>query len=162
MFPEETLKLAQQVVTTASAKGKKIATAESCTGGLISGVLTEISGSSACVDRSFVTYSNEAKMELLGVNPETLEKYGAVCRRTAKEMSVGARELGGSDIAISVTGIAGPGGGSVQKPVGLVYLCLCTEDGYTEYKDHFTGNRQEVRIQTINTALNMILDALNA
>lgn len=108
-------------------RGMTISAAESCTGGMFAAAMTDVAGVSACFDRSLVTYSNEAKMEELGVRPETLEEYGAVSEETAREMAEGIRRISGSDLGVSVTGIAGPGGGSEEKPVGLVYVALASE-----------------------------------
>jgi nicotinamide-nucleotide amidase len=111
------------------ARGLKIATAESCTGGLVAGALTEIAGSSDVVDRGFVTYSNEAKQAMLGVPAATLKRYGAVSAETAAAMAKGALKHSLADIAVAVTGVAGPGGGSKQKPVGLVYFAAASRNG---------------------------------
>ena len=115
---------AKQVIELARTRGVKIATAESCTGGLIAGALTDIAGSSAVVDRGFVTYSNSAKMEMLEVSPETLQAHGAVSSQTAQQMAEGALAHSQASLTVSVTGIAGPGGGSADKPVGLVWFGL--------------------------------------
>lgn len=138
-----------------------LVTAESCTGGMIAAAITDLSGSSSIFDRGFVTYSNEAKMDSLGVKAETLEKYGAVSEHTAKEMAQGALKNSNATIAISVTGIAGPTGGSDEKPVGLVYIGLCKNDETPlAFKNIFKGDRSEVRVQTLDTALNLILKNL--
>lgn len=122
MFSAEIIKLATEVLELARKNKYQIATAESCTGGLIIGALTEIAGSSDVVDRGFVTYSNQAKHETILVNSETLENFGAVSKETALEMVDGALNQSNASIAVSVTGIAGPGGGSIDKPVGLVHI----------------------------------------
>ena len=114
------------VLDACRARGWKVATAESCTGGLVAGALTEIAGSSDVVDRGFVTYSNEAKQQMLGVPKSTLERFGAVSRETAEEMARGALAQSLADITVSITGIAGPGGGSADKPVGLVHFAAAT------------------------------------
>ena len=111
------------------ARGLKIATAESCTGGLVAGALTEIAGSSDVVDRGFVTYSNEAKQQMLGVPAATIEKHGAVSRETAEAMARGALGNANADLVVSITGIAGPGGGSADKPVGLVHFAAASRSG---------------------------------
>src|SRR5690349_19091539 len=118
MFSAALLARAEKLLVDARAKGFKIATAESCTGGLVAGLLTEIPGSSDVVERGFVTYSNEAKAELLGVPHPTLEAHGAVSEQTARAMAQGALKHSRADLAVAVTGIAGPGGGSADKPVG--------------------------------------------
>ncbi len=122
-----------------------ISTAESCTGGLLSKYLTDIPGSSAYFTGGLVTYSNESKIKLLGVKEKTLEKYGAVSEHTAREMAAGVKRLFGTDIAVSITGIAGPDGGSKGKPVGTVYLGLLVKNKLFLYKKFFEGNRKEVR-----------------
>ena len=122
MFEAKTLSLAQTVLDACRARGWHVATAESCTGGLVAGALTAIAGSSDVVERGYVTYSNEAKSELLGVAPETIAAHGAVSAETAAAMAQGALARAPVDLTISVTGVAGPGGGSVAKPVGLVIL----------------------------------------
>lgn len=136
--------------------GLTAATAESCTGGMIAEKITRIPGSSECFGCGYVTYSNEQKMRLLGVKKETLDKYGAVSEQTALEMSRGARETSGADIAAAVTGIAGPGGGSEEKPVGLVYISICTKDTHKAFKYNFAGNREMVRERTSLYALDLI------
>lgn len=138
------------------------ATAESCTGGLIVATLTDIPGSSSMVDRGFVTYSNEAKMEMLGVQASTLEAHGAVSRETALEMAAGALAHSHAGIALAVTGIAGPDGGSAEKPVGLVWFGLArTGKAPVAEKRIFENNgRDFVRRQTVRTALEMGLKAL--
>ena len=140
--------------------GKKIATAESCTGGMVAAALTDIAGSSDVVDRGFVTYSNEAKMEMLDVDPATLEKHGAVSEETAIEMAEGALDNSNADITISVTGIAGPTGGTEEKPVGLVYMAVATPEQTKAFRHHFAGDRAKIREKTVNAALQHILDIL--
>jgi nicotinamide-nucleotide amidase len=120
---------AAQVLKVFRARGLKIATAESCTGGLVAGALTEIAGSSDVVDRGFVTYSNAAKEAMLGVPAATIERYGAVSAETAAAMAAGALNNSLADITVAITGIAGPGGGSKQKPVGLVHFAAASRDG---------------------------------
>jgi nicotinamide-nucleotide amidase len=120
---------ATQVLKVFRARGLKIATAESCTGGLVAGALTEIAGSSDVVDRGFVTYSNAAKEAMLGVPAATLKRYGAVSTETAAAMAAGALKNSEADITVAITGIAGPGGGSAQKPVGLVHFAAASRDG---------------------------------
>jgi nicotinamide-nucleotide amidase len=120
---------ATQVLKVFRARGLKIATAESCTGGLVAGALTEIAGSSDVVDRGFVTYSNAAKEAMLGVPAATLKRYGAVSAETASAMAAGALKNSEGDITVAITGIAGPGGGSAQKPVGLVHFAAASRDG---------------------------------
>jgi len=124
----ETRALAVRVLDACRARGWKVATAESCTGGLVAGALTEIAGSSDVVDRGFVTYSNAAKMAMLGVPETTLNMFGAVSRQTAEAMAQGALERAGVDLTVAITGVAGPGGGSAAKPVGLVHLAATSGD----------------------------------
>lgn len=142
----------------AKAGGLKIATAESCTGGLIVGCLTEVAGSSAAVERGFVTYSNEAKMELLGVPVLLLQTHGAVSEPVARAMAVGAVERSHADIAVAVTGIAGPGGGTATKPVGLVHFAAHRRDGASVHEVHEFGDigRSIVRLKAVQTALGLI------
>ncbi|MBO6719641.1 MAG: CinA family protein [Rhizobiaceae bacterium] len=138
------------------------ATAESCTGGLIIATLTEIPGSSSMVDRGFVTYSNEAKMEMLGVSKSTLDAHGAVSRETALQMAAGAVAHSRASIAIAVTGIAGPDGGSAEKPVGLVWFGLCQRGSEPQAMKRVFDNRGRlyVRHETARTALNWGIEAL--
>lgn len=160
LFAEGILKQAEAVIRQYTAHGRQIATAESCTGGMIAGALTEISGSSAVVDRGFITYSNEAKMDLLGVMPATLERFGAVSRETALQMVRGALFRSRADAAVAVTGIAGPGGGSDDKPVGLVHLAAMRRDGTLLHRQMRYGDlgRDGIRAATIRTALDMLME----
>jgi nicotinamide-nucleotide amidase len=153
----ELLELAEKLGQSLKAKGKKIATAESCTGGGIAQIITEVPASSAWFDRGFVTYSNSAKVQMLGVRQETLEKYGAVSAETAKEMVTGALAHSEADIAIAVTGIAGPEGGSPDKPVGMVFIAWAWKNGnYKVEKMQFSGNRHRIREQTVKMAIERI------
>lgn len=138
-------------------KGLTLSSAESCTGGLFAGTVTEVAGVSACFDRGLVTYSNQAKMDELGVKAETLEKYGAVSAETAMEMAAGLHKVSGSDVCVSVTGIAGPGGGTEEKPVGLVYVGLYYdgEVSYRELRLRNTG-RKWIRYRSVLNMLDMI------
>ena len=139
-------------------KNMTIATAESCTGGMIGAALTSVSGVSECYGFGVVTYANEAKEKLLGVSHTTLETVGAVSYETACEMAQGALKLSGADIAISVTGIAGPGGGTEEKPVGLVYIGIAQKNGEVKaYKNNFLGGRDAVRTQTVAKALGLAI-----
>ena len=154
--------LARAVLDACAARGIMLATAESCTGGMIVAALTDIAGSSAVVDRGFVTYSNAAKMEMLGVANATLDTYGAVSRETAGEMADGALARSRAGIAVSVTGIAGPGGGSADKPVGLVWfgLAVAGRPTATERRVFEDNGRGFIREQTVLHALGMVLKAL--
>lgn len=147
------------------AKNKTIAFAESCTGGLISKRLTDVPGASEVFGYGFCTYANEAKMSILGVKKETLDAHGAVSKETAEEMALGALKVSGADIAVSVTGIAGPGGGTKEKPVGLVYAGIATKNGVSHKKlllaQHKGHDRDYVRILTASNAFKMALDEIN-
>ena len=137
-------------------KKLKVTCAESCTGGMVAEKITSVPGASECFDCGYVTYSNEQKTELLGVSAETLKSAGAVSEETALEMSKGALEKSGADIAVSITGIAGPEGGTDEKPVGLVYISVCTEDFHKAYKFNLTGERGMVRERAALYALDLI------
>lgn len=142
------------------ARGLRLATAESCTGGLIAAALTHVAGSSDVLDRGFVTYSNDAKSELLGVPAELIVACGAVSEPVARRMAQGALERSSADIAVSVTGVAGPGGGSAEKPVGTVWFGLARRGG-TERTERlvFDGDRGAVRLATVRHAFTLILRA---
>ncbi len=137
-----------------------VATAESCTGGLVAGALTDIAGSSAVVDRGFVTYTNESKQQMLGVPVETLNKFGAVSRETAEAMARGALVHAHADIVVSITGIAGPGGGSADKPVGLVHFAAASRGGKLIHRERRFGDvgRAEVRRLSVLEALAMLTE----
>jgi nicotinamide-nucleotide amidase len=156
--------LAQEIITACTKGGLMIATAESCTGGLIAGVLTEIAGSSTVVDRGFVTYSNEAKVGMLGVAPDLIGAKGAVSREVAVAMAEGAIRASRADIAVAVTGIAGPGGGSPEKPVGLVHFAVAVRGGATTHAEQRFGDigRSAVRLATVKAALEMVQAAYTA
>ena len=142
-------------------KGMTIATAESCTGGMLGAALTSVPGISDCYGYGVVTYSNEAKEKLLGVNHNTLAEHGAVSPETALEMACGALNISGADIAVSITGIAGPGGGTLEKPVGLVYVGIAQKDlKNSVHKLMLKGNRQEVRSQVIDNVIRLIIDSI--
>jgi nicotinamide-nucleotide amidase len=138
--------------------GLKVATAESCTGGLVAGALTDIAGSSDVVDRGFVTYSNEAKLQMLGVPSETLRDYGAVSRQTAEAMARGAIARSNAQVAVAITGIAGPSGGSANKPVGLVHFAAASHGGALTHKEMRYGDigRSKVRHKSVLQALAML------
>ena len=159
-FADATLKLAEKIIENCAARELSLAAAESCTGGLIAACLTEIPGSSAVVDRGFVTYSNRAKQELLGVAADILLGHGAVSAEVAEAMAIGAKKRANVDLAIAVTGIAGPGGGSAAKPVGLVYLALAHKEQVQIAREIFPGDRQAVRQATLMRALVMIEEVL--
>lgn len=161
---EDLVPAARDIISRATEANVMIATAESCTGGLIAGILTEISGSSAVVDRGFVTYSNEAKQDMLGVSGSTLDTYGAVSHQAAAEMADGALARSRAAITVAVTGIAGPGGGSEAKPVGTVYFGLAVKGRQTEtFVEHFGDRgREQVRLLTVQNALKLVSNAINS
>ncbi|WGM31104.1 CinA family protein [Brevundimonas sp. NIBR11] len=160
MFPDDIQQMAAAVIAAASARGWTVATAESCTGGLIAGALTAVAGSSAVMDRGFVTYSNAAKSEMLGVPAETVLTFGAVSEPTARAMAAGARVTAGVDLAVSVTGIAGPGGGSDEKPVGLVHFGCAGAEGVSHEAHRFGDlGRERVRLESVRVALGLLLTA---
>jgi nicotinamide-nucleotide amidase len=153
--------LAAEVGTALKEKGYMLATAESCTGGGIGEAITRIAGSSHWYDRGFITYSNHAKQEMLGVSPQTILQFGAVSEESAREMVRGALERSRANIAVSVTGIAGPDGGSPLKPVGTVCVAWMVKDSTPSAKTfHFDGTREQVRLLTIQAALQEICNIL--
>ena len=159
MKQEELEALAAKLGALLLANGEKLATAESCTGGWVAQCLTAISGSSDWFERGFVTYSNEAKQEMLGVEPETLLKHGAVSETTASAMAAGALRHSHANWALSITGIAGPAGGSLEKPVGSVCFGWVGPDGRVEVEScFFPGSREEIRSQSVAHALSGLLE----
>jgi nicotinamide-nucleotide amidase len=161
MLPTSTLTDAETLLAACRAKGIVLATAESCTGGLIAAALTAIAGSSDVVERGFVTYSNDAKTQMVGVPMPLIERYGAVSEQVAAAMASGALSRSRATIAVSVTGVAGPGGGSVEKPVGLVCFGLaCTGRSAITERHVFPGDRTDIRAATVAHALAMIRAAL--
>jgi nicotinamide-nucleotide amidase len=154
--------LARRVLDAARIRGLRLATAESCTGGLVAGALTEIAGSSDVVEAGLVVYSNAAKTALLGVPADLIARRGAVSAQTARAMAEGALVRTGADLAVSVTGIAGPGGGTPDKPVGLVYFATAmTNSEPVLHREVFTGrDRDGVRQASVRTALELLLDRL--
>ena len=156
----EVTNLAAEVVTLLKEKNKTLATAESCTGGMIGAAITSVPGSSEVYGFGFITYANEAKEKLLGVKHETLAAHGAVSPETAAEMAAGARRAANADIAIAVTGIAGPGGGTPEKPVGLVYVGISSDKGTRTLKLNLSGDRDQVRLQTCIKALGTVIEDL--
>jgi nicotinamide-nucleotide amidase len=153
--------LAREVGRRLRAAGELLVTAESCTGGWVSAVVTSVSGSSRWFERGFVTYSDVAKRQMLGVNKKTLRKHGAVSEETAREMAKGALKRSRGTIAVAVTGVAGPTGGSAAKPVGTV--CISWRKGKTSRSEtqHFKGNRESVRRQSVVRALDGVLELLD-
>lgn len=158
MFPERIRNLGLLVMDEAAERRVKIATAESCTGGLLAALFTEFSGSSKVLERGFVTYSNQAKAELLNVPGDILADYGAVSEPVARLMAEGALEASRANLAISITGIAGPGGGTPMKPVGTVHIACARENKAMLHEMLILGDigRHEVRMATLEAALNMI------
>jgi nicotinamide-nucleotide amidase len=154
LFPREMIEQAQDFLAALRAQGWKFATAESCTGGLIAALLTEIPGSSDVVDRGFVTYSNEAKTALVGVAPELIALHGAVSEPVVRAMAEGALKHSLADLTVAVSGVAGPGGGSLEKPVGRVEIAAASQ-GHTLYKRMNYGDlgRSEIRRRTVLDAL---------
>jgi nicotinamide-nucleotide amidase len=154
-------RLAERLLDLCRAQSLRLATAESCTGGLVAGAITEIAGSSDAFDRGFVTYSNAAKEEMLGVPRDVIERYGAVSAETARAMAQGAVERSFADIAVSITGIAGPGGGSAEKPVGLVHFaCLRKGFGVERVEARFgPDTREAIREASVRQALEMLIEA---
>ena len=148
------LKLAKYLYDKASSLNVKISTAESCTGGLLAGCITSISGASKIFDYGFVTYSNEAKTSLLSVPSKIIDKFGAVSPQTAEAMAIGALKVSKSDIALSITGVAG--GGTIYKPNGQVYFAIATPQSLISYFENFKGTRQAIRYQACSKALKII------
>ena len=159
MFPADIEPLAKTITDRASDAGIMLATAESCTAGLLVAALTTVSGSAKAVDRGFVTYSNAAKNQMLGVDAKLIDLHGAVSRAVAEAMAKGALETSGAGLAASVTGIAGPTGGTAEKPVGLVYIGVAELDGRTQVTEQRFGNigRSQVRQATLEAALKALL-----
>jgi nicotinamide-nucleotide amidase len=156
MLPDTTLDQARSLLALMDAKGMTLATAESCTGGLIAAALTAIAGSSSVVMGGFVTYANDAKHKMVGVRQESLAQHGAVSEEVAREMAEGARDRAGVSLALSCTGIAGPGGATPGKPVGLVFIGCAREGAPTIVERHvFPGDRAAVRAATVAAALNL-------
>lgn len=155
------MNLEETVVQTLLKKGYDITTAESCTGGMIASTLINVAGISRIYREGYITYSNEAKHKLLNVEKEALERYGAVSDVVAFQMAEGAAKAAGAKTALAVTGIAGPDGGTEEKPVGLVYIGCCVEGRVTVLKNLFHGDRLSIRQQTTEKALRMLLNRLN-
>jgi nicotinamide-nucleotide amidase len=161
MFPEDIQTLARQVIETAAAKGLVLVTAESCTGGLVAGALTAIAGSSAVVERGFVTYSNASKTDLLAVPADLIEAHGAVSEPVARAMARGALAGSGADLSVSVTGVAGPGGGTAEKPVGLVHFSAVGPNGEIHAMHRFGDiGRDQVRLASVRVALGLLLERM--
>lgn len=155
-----TTELAAELVGRLTEKHMTVSAAESCTGGLIAASIISAAGASAVINESFVTYSNEAKEKYAGVSHKTLEEYGAVSKETVTEMTLGCAQRAGADMAIASSGIAGPGGGTEEKPVGLVYIGCCIRGKIEVQKNIFDGDRQQVRQQTVIAALKLAIDMI--
>lgn len=163
MLPEATLEQARGLLALMDSKAMTLATAESCTGGLIAAAVTAIAGSSSVVMAGFVTYSNEAKHNMVGVGAESLAQHGAVSAEVAREMAEGARERAGVSLALSCTGIAGPGGATPGKPVGLVFIGCARDGAATLVERHvFPGDRAAVRAATVAAALDLARRSLTS
>jgi len=162
MFDRRLVHKAKEVLDACREGGLKLATAESCTGGLIAAVLTNVPGSSAVFERGFVTYSNEAKAEAIGVPADVIRRHGAVSEQVARAMAEGALSRSRADIAVSVTGIAGPDGGTAEKPVGLVHFACARREHATEAAAISFGDqgREKIRELSVMTALDMVLAAI--
>ena len=162
MFPKDLAEQASALLQSCRKAGVKVATAESCTGGLIAGCLTEIAGSSDVVDRGFITYSNEAKNVMLDVPMRLIERHGAVSEPVARTMAEGALNHSLAVLSVAVTGVAGPGGGTVGKPVGLVHLACAKRGGETRHRAERYGDlgRSGIREATIRTAMEMLMEQL--
>ena len=152
--------LEEKIVKELQNKGYTITTAESCTGGLLAGRILNVSGASAVYNEGHITYSNEAKERLLGVSHDTLEQYGAVSEQTASEMAIGAAKAANANVGLSTTGIAGPSGGTPEKPVGLVYVGCSINGDVTVEECRFSGNREENRNAAVEAVLQLLMDKL--
>ncbi|MGY8992935.1 MAG: CinA family protein [Rhodospirillales bacterium] len=157
LFPKDLEREAMALLQVCRKHGLTVATAESCTGGLVAGCLTAIAGSSDVIDRGFVSYTNEAKQEMLGVPVQLLESHGAVSEQVARAMAVGAVDRAQTDVAVAVTGIAGPGGATPNKPVGLVYFAAARCCGETISEYHvLPGDRTDVRVASVRIAISLL------
>lgn len=162
MFPADIEDAAQRLLDAVGRRGLWVTTAESCTGGLLGAALTSAPGTSAVFDRGYITYSNAAKTALLGVDSALIEAHGAVSPETARAMAAGARSRAGADIGVSITGVAGPGGGSEDKPVGLVHFGVALADGSVEHLEKRFGDlgRDGVRLEAVRTGLSLLISAV--
>ncbi|MFI3171654.1 MAG: CinA family protein [Eubacteriales bacterium] len=141
-------------------KNYTITTVESCTGGLLIGTILNVSGASGCVNEGYITYSNEAKERIVGVQHETLEEFGAVSEQTAREMAIGGANVANSNVVLSVTGVAGPGGASAKKPVGLTYIGCCINGKVVVKQFNFSGKREQNRRHSVREALKLAISML--
>ena len=152
------LEQAPDLIQRLTASNQTLSTVESCTGGLLFGNLTAVPGASAVLERGFITYSDQAKQEMVGVTANTLAAFGAVSQQTAEEMAKGGCQIARTDLSISLTGIAGPSGGSAEKPVGLVWISAFRKDGIQQTERHlFTGDRQHIRMLACKHAISLLL-----
>ena len=163
MFPDDVQILARHVIETAVTRRVMVATAESCTGGLVAGALTAVPGSSAVVERGFVTYSNAAKIDMLGVDAHLIELHGAVSEPVARAMALGALSRSTAQVAVSVTGVAGPGGGTTDKPVGLVHFSAVGPAGEVHLEHRFGElGRDAIRLASVRVSLGLLLGRMGA
>jgi nicotinamide-nucleotide amidase len=162
LFPDDLIHAARLLLDDAAARGIKIATAESCTGGLVAALLTEIAGSSAVVDRAFVVYSNQAKQDMLDVPGDMIADFGAVSEPVARALAEGALHESRANLTVAITGIAGPGGATPMKPVGLVHFASARENRAIRHEEHRFGNigRDQVRLEAVRVALRMLSEGL--
>lgn len=157
---DELLMLSEVLLDVCSGKALKIATVESCTGGLLAAYLTAISGSSTVFERGHVAYSNDSKTQTVGVEPAIIEQHGAISAVVAEAMARGSLEHAPVDLAAAITGVAGPGGGTALKPIGLVYIAVAAKDGSLEVREnHFPGDRNAIRSASVQVALEMLMAA---
>jgi nicotinamide-nucleotide amidase len=163
LFPAALMEKAAAILVACTARGLKVATVESCTGGLLASVLTELPGSSAMFTHGFVTYANAAKAQMVGVSMALIEQHGAVSEPVARAMAEGGLSASGADIAIAITGVAGPGGGSAEKPVGTVHFTCAMRGGATMHAHLiFDGDRSAIRLAAAEHALGMMVAALTS
>lgn len=163
MFPADITTLAEAVVAAARRAGLMVTTAESCTGGLVAGAITAVPGSSEALERGFVTYSNAAKATMLGVAPDLIDVHGAVSEPVARAMAMGAVAMSDAEVSVAITGVAGPGGGSEDKPVGLVHFAASGPQGTIHQARQFGDiGRGAVRAASVRVALEMLLERLRA
>jgi nicotinamide-nucleotide amidase len=162
LFPDDIEQKAAALVALYTERRLTIATAESCTGGLVAGLITQVPGSSAVLDRGFVTYSNAAKIDCLGVHPLLIDTWGAVSAQTARAMATGALAHAQTDVAVSITGIAGPDGGSADKPVGLVHFCCTHINGKSIAAEKRYGDlgREGIRLASVATAIELLFEVV--
>ena len=150
----------EEVVGLLKEKKAMLATAESCTGGLLAATVVNVSGASECFYGGFVTYANAAKEQMIGVSHKTLEQYGAVSEETAEEMVRGTLLQTGADYAVATTGIAGPSGGTKEKPVGLVYIACGSENHVCVEENHFNGNREDIRKAAVQRGIELLMECM--